>query len=656
MFTLVPLIILFPTLGMLINLTLSGRMREPGAGIVASTAAGLSFAATVVQFFALLSQPQGATTKLLDWIDAGGFKVDWAFQVDTLSVTMMLVVTGVGTLIHVYAIGYMHGDERFTRFFIYMNLFLVMMLVLVSANNYLMLFTGWEGVGLCSYLLIGFWFDKPNGEGWKNSSAARKAFLVNRVGDFGFLLAIMLIWWTFGSLSFHDVFESAPLKLTLGAPVAAAMTLLLLLGAVGKSAQIPLFVWLPDAMAGPTPVSALIHAATMVTAGIYLIVRSHVLFALAPFTQEIIVLTGAITALMAASIAVGQYDIKRVLAYSTISQLGFMIAAVGMGAYAAGMFHLVTHAFFKALLFLGAGSVIHALGHGNDMRSMGGLRTRMPVTFWTYVIGSLSLAGIAPLAGFFSKDEILNYAAEHSLFVYLLLSAAAFLTAFYIGRQIFTVFLGETRSKAAAHAVENPPMIIGPLLALAGLSVLGGAINLPGAEPLVGWLGHSIGEMEPGEFQPAVAGVSLALAVVGLGLAYWMYGRKPQPEDGRDPLEMRAPWLFNALQQGWWVDKLYERTIIRLYNQLGTWLARTDYAVSRISDQTMIRLFNGVGAWLARADDRETRRFDERLAGATQRAAALVEKTETRQLNWNMVGVIAGLVVVLTVIIWMGGR
>ncbi len=363
MFQLVPFVILIPIIGLLINVAGWRRWREPVPGLIASIAAGLSFVVAILLFITLLGRPEGDIVTVARWLPVGQLEVPLAFRVDTLSVTMMLVVTGVGTLIHIYAIGYMHGDAGFTRFFIYMNLFLAAMLLLVSADNFLLMFVGWEGVGLCSFLLISFWFDKGQ-DGTGNARAGRKAFVVNRIGDFGLILAMIILFWEFGSLSFDAVFARAEAVWTVGAPVAVAVTLLLLLGATGKSAQIPLFIWLPDAMAGPTPVSALIHAATMVTAGVYMIARCHVLFALAPVSQTAVALIGAATALLAATIAIGQFDIKRVLAYSTISQLGFMIAAVGLGAYVAGIFHLVTHAFFKALLFLAAGSVIHGLEHG----------------------------------------------------------------------------------------------------------------------------------------------------------------------------------------------------------------------------------------------------------------------------------------------------
>src|SRR5574341_1087531 len=528
---------------------------------------------------------------------------------------MMLVVTGVGTLIHIYAIGYMHGDideaahkrhlpdeeatlfkrKRYPKFFTYFNLFLGSMLILVTGDNYLMMFVGWELVGLCSYLLIGFWFDDP-ANGLYNSYAGRKAFVVNRVGDFGMLAALFLIFWTFGTLQFDDVFARAecmkaesqaacltlsageaaegqhieeeagehaeeaaafttPIALGVGTTVAlgavvTAITLFLLLGATGKSAQIPLFVWLPDAMAGPTPVSALIHAATMVTAGIYMITRSNVLFAMAPFSSNVVAIVGAATAFVAAPIAVGQFDIKRVLAYSTISQLGFMIAAVGLGGYVAGIFHLATHAFFKALLFLSSGSVIHGIEYGahhtgdhvdpQDMRTMGGLKDHMPLTTWVYIIGALALAGLPPLAGFWSKDEILLDASREHLLVYILLTVAAFFTAFYMGRQVFMVFFGQGRSEAARHAHESPPLMTTPLVILAILSVIGGAMNLPFGRLhfLAEWLGEAVAYAHvpaPGEgFSLTVATISTVLALIAIGLSYLLYGQKPMVEPDKD--------------------------------------------------------------------------------------------------------------------------
>jgi NADH-quinone oxidoreductase subunit L len=453
----------------------------------------------------------------------------------------------------------------------------------VTADSYLMMFVGWEGVGLCSYLLISFWFEGGL-EGLGNAIAGKKAFVVNRIGDVGFLLAMFVTYWTFGSLNFDTVFHQAE---SMGAAAVApvtVITLLLLLGVTGKSAQLPLFVWLPDAMAGPTPVSALIHAATMVTAGIYLVARNHVLFALAPVGANTAAMIGALTALFSATIAVAQFDIKKVLAYSTISQLGFMLAAVGLGGYVAGLFHLVTHAFFKALLFLGAGSVIQGVEHAHDasdgdhghdhafdpqdMRNMGGLSSRMKTTFWVYLIAALSLAGVPPLSGFFSKDEILLDAFHANPVVYGLLAVAAFLTAFYIGRQLFMVFGGAPRTSAAKDAKENPPVMTLPLVALAVLAAVGGALNFPGLHPLASWLKLSIAEIEIHPFDYQVAGISTAIALVALFAAWWVYGRKPLAEGVSDPLRSSLGALFSAMASKWWVDELYAATVVRGYEGL----------------------------------------------------------------------------------------
>ncbi|HTP01715.1 MAG TPA: NADH-quinone oxidoreductase subunit L, partial [Anaerolineales bacterium] len=563
-FYLAPWIVFFPVIGLLINLSFGRRMGERVVGTIAALGAGLPFVVSLLLAYSLTLQTGPVRWMLAPWIHIGNLALDWTFRVDTLSVTMMLVVSGVGTLIHIYAIGYMHEDVRFksdtgryARFFVFLNLFIAMMMILVSGDSYLMLFVGWEGVGLCSFLLIGFWYemDTLGRPSWANSDAAKKAMIANRIGDFGFLIAAFLMFWVFGSLQFDAVFDVVKTISSINSPVIVAITLFLLLGVTGKSAQIPLYVWLPDAMAGPTPVSALIHAATMVTAGVYLVARSAPLYTAAPAAQLVVAAVGAVTALFAATIAVAQFDIKKVLAYSTISQLGFMVAAVGMGAYAAGMFHLVTHAFFKALLFLSAGSIIlgverghHLLGHhgehepqaaqthgeapfdANDMRNMGGMRKSMPVTFWVYVFGTLSLAGIIPFAGFWSKDEILAESmAEGYTLVYWLLSAAAFLTAFYMGRQIWLVFFGEPRHEAAARAVESPKVITIPLMILAALSLLGGLLNLPfpGMQYLSLWLKQTIESIEPGTINWAVALIATVLAVAGLYLSWLLYGRTP---------------------------------------------------------------------------------------------------------------------------------
>jgi len=620
-FALAPGILFFPLAGLLINLIFGGRLKEKAIGVIASGAVVLAFLVALLQAISLIYHPEGKIIPLAEWIRIGELKLRWALQVDTLSVTMMLVVAGVGSLIHIYAIGYMHEDviingdpTRYRRFFVFFNLFILAMMVLVGADNYLMLFVGWEGVGLCSYLLIGFWYDKGEG-GIANAVAGKKAFITNRIGDFGFLIAAFIMFGLFRTFTFNDIFQQVP-ELALAFKGALMLiTLFMLLGVAGKSAQIPLYVWLPDAMAGPTPVSALIHAATMVTAGVYLIARSHPIFVVVPAAQNMVAWVGGLTALLAATIAIGQFDIKKVLAYSTISQLGFMVAAVGMGAFTAGMFHLVTHAFFKALLFLSAGSVILGVEHGlhhlerrsrgkkraplevhhidpQDMRNMGGLRHRLPVTFWVYLAGALALSGIFPLAGFWSKDEILAEASLLNPQVYWMLTIAAFFTAFYMGRQVWMVFFGEPRSEPARHAQENPPLITYPLIALAVLSVLGGALNLPVVHTFGHWLEHTIQiekavkQIHLGEaaiksgFNFTVAIVSTALALLAILLSWWIYSRRypeflkqPPQQLPDDPLRSLLGPLFNGMYHKWWVDEFYGAVIIRPYLSLARFLA-----------------------------------------------------------------------------------
>ena len=722
----VPLIILIPALGSFINIFWGSRLEEKQSALIAIFASTGAFIIALLLYFNLLAtnyQEAIINPFFFDsWlrIPSGGVEIPWQMRVDTLSVTMMLVITGVGTLIHVYAVGYMHGDERFSRFFAYLNLFLAFMLVLVTGNNLLMLFVGWEGVGLASYLLIGFWFDKAKGEGYRNANAARKAFIANRVGDFGLLMAIFLTFWTFGTLDFFkpgeivnpDVQTGAAWsdhhgdaygeddghgaeegdhtegEASLGATfvltsnayaeeveddhgddhatdpaIAAApvfpdnshltmeqmgafgqaermiaeqeesgeaimvqfgpfefrfgvvitiITLFMLLGATGKSAQIPLFVWLPDAMAGPTPVSALIHAATMVTAGVYMMVRANTFFHFAEVTSFIVAIIGVITALVAGFIAIGQWDIKRVLAYSTVSQLGFMVAAVGIGAYVPAMFHLVTHAFFKALLFLGSGSVIHGVEHGHhhvhehghddhhddhgheeafdaqDMRNMGGLAGKMPITFVTYIIGTLALAGIFPLAGFWSKDEILADAwlvgiggggFLHSLSGYIalvgLLIAAGF-TAFYMWRQIELVFFGEPRSEAAEHAPESTAWITIPLMVLAFFVITLGAMNTPWGHRFATWLEYSARHAHAGQFQILLAIIALSVGIGGIYLARVIYGDKKGYDAERDLDALQktpaAPAWHAANQRLWW-DNVYFAVFINPFIAAGKFLA-----------------------------------------------------------------------------------
>lgn len=468
------LVPLLPLIGFLINGLFGKYIPKALTGWIATLAVAGAFGASLYLFNGI-----GAESKLsidiFNWIAFGNFSINFGFLIDPLTVTMLLVVTGIGSLIHLYSVGYMHDDEGFTRFFTYLNLFIFFMLLLIMGSNYLVMFIGWEGVGLCSYLLIGFWF-KNNAY----NNAAKKAFVMNRIGDLGFLLGMFFMLFYFGSLDFGVVADQAK-TLSPNSALLITITLLLFVGATGKSAQIPLYTWLPDAMAGPTPVSALIHAATMVTAGIYMVVRSNVLFALAPTTLNVILIVGVATSVFAAIIGLLQNDIKKVLAYSTVSQLGLMFAALGLGAFTSGMFHVVTHAFFKALLFLGSGSVIHALHGEQDIRKMGGLGKYIKVTYITFLIGSLAISGVFPFAGFFSKDEILAKAFEHNIGVWVILSISSFMTAFYMFRLVYLTFSNEFRGtdEEKKHIHESPAVMTIPLIVLTVLSVVGGFMGLP---------------------------------------------------------------------------------------------------------------------------------------------------------------------------------
>jgi NADH-quinone oxidoreductase subunit L len=474
MIDLVWLIPLFPFIGFLINGL--GRNVFPKAviGAVASLAILASFAISLGIFFEFEST-QPVIVHLFDWIKVGGINIPFSFQIDQLSILMLLIITGIGSLIHIYSAGYMSHDTGFGKFFAYLNLFVFFMLLLVLGANYVVMFIGWEGVGLCSYLLIGFWYNKSS-----YADAAKKAFIMNRIGDLGFLLGVFLIITTFGSVSFVEIFPKAE-GLVSGDATLMLITILLFIGATGKSAQLPLFTWLPDAMAGPTPVSALIHAATMVTAGIYMIARSNILFTLSPVTMSIIAVVGLATAIIAAIIALTQTDIKKVLAYSTVSQLGYMFLGLGVGAYTGAFFHVLTHAFFKALLFLGAGSVIHAMSDEQDMRNMGGLKGKLPITFLTMLIGTIAIAGLPPFAGFFSKDEILAHVYDHNKILWVVGVLGALLTAFYMFRMMFLTFWGSFRGteEQKHHLHESPISMTLPLIVLAVLSVIGGFIGVP---------------------------------------------------------------------------------------------------------------------------------------------------------------------------------
>jgi NADH-quinone oxidoreductase subunit L len=679
---LAPFLVFFPVIGLLINIILGGRFSEKAVGWIASAASGAAFVVSVLLVYSL-SANHGEVMRwtIGQWIHIGTLSIDWTFRVDSLSTTMMLVVSGVGTLIHIYAIGYMHEDVRFKndlgryrRFFVFLNLFIAMMMLLVSGDSYMMLFVGWEGVGLCSFLLIGFWYemDTLGRPSWANSNAAKKAFVTNRIGDFGFLIAGFIMFWYLRSFQFDQVFEAAK-----NAPpgVIVAITLFMLIGVAGKSAQIPLYVWLPDAMAGPTPVSALIHAATMVTAGVYLITRSAGLYTLVPQAQYIVAMTGAVTALFAATIAVGQYDIKKVLAYSTISQLGFMVAGVGMGAFVAGMFHLVTHAFFKALLFLSAGSVIlglerghhhlahHGGGHADqheevfdpgDMRNMGGLRKTMPVTFWLYIIGTLALAGIFPFAGFWSKDEILLDASLHYPTVYILLTIAAFFTAFYMGRQIWMVFFGEPRHEAAAHAEESPKVMTIPLMVLAALSILGGALNLPfeGFHNFGHWLEHTLHEVEALPLNLQVAGISTILALIAILVSWLIYGRNALKKGQPDPLKKPLGLIFTGMEHKWFVDEGYWAVFVDRYVDISRFLADVvDWKFWH--DWFHDKVIAGTYNWLSNialnryADQKGIDAFFNGLGTMTKNLSASVRRIQNGFVRSYALSILLGVVLIL---------
>jgi len=529
------------------------RLRK-AAAIIAIAGMASAFVLSVPCFIAMVLGHEPVNVSV-PWAHLGRLTVEVGYQIDALTAVMLMVVTLIGSLIFIYSVGYMAEDARFPLFFAYLSLFGCAMLMLVMANNFLMLYAGWEGVGLCSYLLIGFWFERPAA-----MRAAKKAFLVTRTGDCGLALGIFLLFYLTGSLAFDHIFsvaQNSPHRE--GLFIAAA--LLIFFGAVGKSAQFPLHVWLPDAMEGPTPVSALIHAATMVAAGVYLVARCYPLFALggghAP-ALRVVAWIGAVTAFMAATIAVAQNDIKRVLAYSTISQLGFMMLGLGVGGYTAGVFHLMTHAFFKALLFLGSGSVIIGCHHEQDMMKMGGLRRVMPYTFWSYLIGYLALAGIPPFAGFWSKDEILHHALEHNLPVFIIGMGAAFLTAFYMTRQMFLVFGGEPRD-THVHGQESPPVMTVPLIILAFFSAVIGLVSVWGHHfhRLVHW-----GEEAPSSLSIAVAASSTLIALLGIFLGWKLYGEKPLCSGDEDPL-VRMGRLYIFLKNKWFFDELYNLIVIQ---------------------------------------------------------------------------------------------
>ncbi len=588
------LIPLLPLAGFVINGLGRNSLSKTTIGVVGSGAILSSFVLSVLLFFELSSASQKQyTVTLFDWIQVGDLDISLSFLYDPLSAIMLLIITGIGFLIHVYSTGYMQEDSGFGKFFSYLNLFIFFMLLLVLGANYLVMFIGWEGVGLCSYLLIGFWFTNESYAG-----AAKKAFVMNRIGDLGFLLGVFLIFNTFGSISFDKVFPQAANWMP-GTMTMTVITLLLFVGACGKSAQLPLFTWLPDAMAGPTPVSALIHAATMVTAGIYMIARSSILFDLAPHTQDVIAMVGIATALIAALIALTQTDIKKVLAYSTVSQLGYMFVGLGVGAYTGSFFHVLTHAFFKALLFLGAGAVIHAMHHEQDMRHMGGLKSKLKITFLTMMIGTIAIAGLPPFSGFFSKDEILAHAFEYNKWLWAVGVFTAFLTSFYMFRMMFLTFSGKYRGThhAESHIHEAPRSMTFPLIVLAVLAAIGGLINVPhalgGHSWLAGWLQeagvsqHELSLDHSTEF--TLMGVSVAAALTALVYAYTKYVKK-----GSVPVadEAHRPALSKWSYHKFYLDELYDFIIRRPLDTLSSFFAKV------IDNKVIDGIVNGLG-WTA---------------------------------------------------------
>lgn len=582
--SLIGLIPLLPLVGFLLIGLFVNKLSKSITAIIACTTVLISFILSVVAFTTLTEEAPQINWTAFEWFSVGDLNVSFSFLVDPLSSLMMLIITGVGFLIHVYSAGYMHDDAGHNRFFAYLNLFIFFMLLLVMGSNYLLMFVGWEGVGLCSYLLIGFWFRNT-----EYNNAAKKAFIMNRIGDLGLILGVIMILINFGSIAYADVFPKSA-AFGVGSPAITWITLLLFIGAIGKSAQIPLYTWLPDAMAGPTPVSALIHAATMVTAGIYMIARNNFLYSLAPFTQEIVTIIGLATALFAATIAIAQNDIKKVLAYSTVSQLGLMFVALGLGAYSTGVFHMMTHAFFKALLFLGAGSVIHAMSGEQDIRFMGGLRKYLPVTFFTFLVGTLAISGIPPFAGFFSKDEILANAFAENPVVWGIALVASLLTAFYMFRLFFLTFSGDNRASAEvrSHIHESPKSMTIPLIVLGVLSVIGGFVGIPavlGGSHELGTFLSPVFENNPVQSEHELShateymlmGVVIGLTLVMITIAYITYVRKKSlPAESDTSLSPVHRLVYNK----YYVDELYTATIMKPLN-----------GISKAIDAVVERLF-----------------------------------------------------------------
>lgn len=619
------LIPFFPLLGAIINGLFGKKIKnEAVIGGIGTLMMFLSFLVAVQNFFRLVGDTEKVHEIVLaSWMTVGNLQVNWELLLDPLSAVMILVVTGVGTLIHLYSIGYMHGETGYYRFFSYLNLFAFSMLMLVLGGNALVMFIGWEGVGLCSYLLIGYYYEKKSA-----SDAAKKAFVVNRIGDFGFLCGLFILFWALAghgvwTINFVEIAANAHL-LEAGGALITIITLAFFLGATGKSAQIPLFTWLPDAMEGPTPVSALIHAATMVTAGIYMIGRMNILFAMAPSTMMTIAIIGAATAFLAASIGFAQNDIKRVLAYSTVSQLGYMFLAMGVGAFSAGIFHLMTHAFFKACLFLGSGSVIHAMHHAyhhahlhddpQDMRNMGGLRSKMPITYWTFLLSTIAIAGVPFFSGFFSKDEILWWSfgstAGHPIF-WVIAVCVAGMTAFYMFRLVFMTFFGAQRTDARAkdHIPESPWTITLPLIILAFLAVIGGYVGVPAIlgggnhfgnflAPVFGHAQelHNLNAHGSHALEYTLIALSVCIALFGIYMAWLMYMKNPAL-----PAEFTAKFagVYRFVFNKWYIDELFDFLFVNPCKRFGTFLWRIfDVKIVDGIVNGSAWVFKGIGAGL----------------------------------------------------------
>ena len=622
MIKLIGLVPLFPLIGFLINGFFGKKMSKGLSGGIACVSILASLIVSVLAFMELEhSVNKSHIVTLFSWISADTLNIPFDFLYDPLSALFLLIVTGIGFLIHVYSVGYMHDDAGFSRFFTYLNLFVFFMLLLVMGNNYLILFVGWEGVGLCSYLLIGFWF--------KNTAfndAARKAFVMNRIGDLGFLLGIILIFVTYGSISYSDVFAKAGVSSN---AVVTTIALLLFIGAMGKSAQIPLYTWLPDAMAGPTPVSALIHAATMVTAGIYMIVRSNVFYSISQEASHVVAIVGVATALFAATIGLLQNDIKKILAYSTVSQLGLMFLGLGVGAYSSSVFHVTTHAFFKALLFLGAGSVIHAMGGEQDVRKMGGLKGKIKITYATMLLGTIAISGLPPFAGFFSKDEILAHVYEHNKILWFFGTVTSMLTAFYMFRMLFLTFFGTFRGthEQEHHLHESPKTMTIPLMVLAALSVVGGALGLPEFWGQTNWIGEHLSPVilhkDPStlghETEWTLMGLAVAAACAVIYFAHAMFiTNGVLPIESEDKMKPWQKLVYNK----YYVDELYDAIIRKPLD-----------AISKVFYKFLdLQLIDGIV---------------NSVGNAVKGTGSVIRLLQTGNIGFYIVSIVAGVVLIL---------